>query len=279
MHGHGPALRFPPAIAIPIPARDRAAMIAVILAGSRPGTDPLLAGTDYPSKALYPVAGQPMLAHVLRAVSDSDHFERVIVAAQQPDLLRDDPAIAAAEPDAEWRTSGATIAATMRDLLGALEGPLFVTTADNVLLSPAIIGEFLTASAGADIAVGMVEQRTYRAAGIDAPRTWLPFRGGKWSGANLFRLSGAQVEPVLARWAEVEQARKKGRKVIGAFGLVPLLGAALRLSTIQSFAAGIGRRYGLDARAIALSAAEACVDADKPADIPVIERLLAARSA
>ena len=279
MHGHGPALRFPPAIAIPIPARDRAAMIAVILAGSRPGSDPLLAGTDFPSKALYPVAGKPMLAHVLRAVSESGHFERVIVAAQQPDLLRADLAIAAAAPDAEWRTSGATIAATMRELLGVLDGPLFVTTADNVLLSPATIGEFLTASEDADIAVGMVERRTYRAAGIDAPRTWLPFRGGRWSGANLFRLSGAQVEPVLARWAEVEQARKKGRKVVGAFGLVPLLGAALRLSTIQSFTAGIGRRYGLDARSIALSAAEACVDDDKPADIPVIERLLAARSA
>ena len=38
--------------------------------------------------------------------------------------------------------------------------------------------------------------------------------------------------------------------------LFPLLGAALRLSNIQSFAAEIGRRYGLDARAIALSAAQ-----------------------
>ena len=41
---------------------------AIILAGSRPGSDPLLAGTGLASKALLPVGGQPMLAHVLEAL-------------------------------------------------------------------------------------------------------------------------------------------------------------------------------------------------------------------
>ena len=40
----------------------------LVLAGSRPGSDPLLTGTGLPSKALLPIAGRPMLAHVLAAL-------------------------------------------------------------------------------------------------------------------------------------------------------------------------------------------------------------------
>ena len=42
---------------------------ALVLAGSRPGPDPLLAGTGLATKTLLPVAGQPMLAHVLAALA------------------------------------------------------------------------------------------------------------------------------------------------------------------------------------------------------------------
>ena len=41
----------------------------LVLAGSRPGSDPLLEGTGLPSKALLPIAGKPMLAHVLEALN------------------------------------------------------------------------------------------------------------------------------------------------------------------------------------------------------------------
>ena len=110
-------------------------------------------------------------------------------------------------------------------------------------------------------------------------RTWLKFRGGQWSGANLFRLGGPQVLPLVEFWRALEQDRKKGMKLIGAFGPGLLLGAALRLIDIHTFAARVADRFGLSAKVVPMKAAEACIDADKPSDIPVIEAILAARQA
>ena len=47
------------------------------------------------------------------------------------------------------------------------------------------------------VAAGVVEARVLLAAHPDNRRTWLRFRGGAWSGANLFALKGGQVMPAL----------------------------------------------------------------------------------
>ena len=44
---------------------------AIILAGSRPGPDPLLTGSGVSTKALLPIAGQAMLVHVVKALRAS----------------------------------------------------------------------------------------------------------------------------------------------------------------------------------------------------------------
>lgn len=251
----------------------------LVLAGSRPGSDPLLTGTGLPSKALLPIAGRPMLAHVLAALEASPEIGMITVVAQDTAPLAGDPAIAAVARSVEWRDADGSIADAVRSALSDGDGPLFVTTADNVLLTPAIIAQFLAGATESDVAVGLVERRRVAAAGHSTQRTWLRFRGGAWSGANLFRLSGPQVLPLVEFWRGLEQDRKKGRKLIGAFGPALLLGAALRLIDIHAFADRVARRFGLRSTVVAMSAAEACIDADKPADLPVIEEILAARQA
>jgi len=251
----------------------------LVLAGSRPGFDPLLAGTGLPSKALLPLGGKPMLAHVLAALGRAPEIGSVTVVAQDTATLAADPQIAAAARGMEWRDSSGSIADAVRQTVTRAAGPLLVTTADNVLLTPAMIAQFVTAASGSDVAVGLVSRARVAAAGHSTERTWLKFRGGQWSGANLFRLDGPQVLPLVEFWRGLEQDRKKGLKLLGAFGPDLLLGAALRLIDIDSFAARGAARFGLSAKVVAMDAAEACIDADKPADIPVIEAILAARQA
>jgi len=251
----------------------------LVLAGSRPGADPLLAGTGLPSKALLPVGGKPMLAHVLTALAAAPEVRRTIVVAQDTAPIAADRAISAAARDVEWRDSPGSIADAVHRVLTEADGPVFVTTADNVLLTPAMVAQFLADAGAADVAVGLVERRAVAAAGHSTQRTWLKFRGGQWSGANLFRLGGPQVLPLVEFWRGLEQNRKKGTKLIGAFGPALLLGAALRLIDIHAFASRIAARFGLTGKVVPIGAAEACIDADKPADIPVIEAILAARQA
>ena len=251
----------------------------IVLAGSRPGSDPLLVGTDLPSKALLPVGGKPMLAYVLKALADAANVGKTIVVAQDTAPLQADLAIAAVGRNIEWRDSRGSIADAIHRAITEVEGSVFVTTADNVLLTPAMVDQFLVDAGTADVAVGLVERRAVEAAGHSTMRTWLKFRGGQWSGANLFRLGGPQVLPLVEFWRALEQDRKKGMKLIGAFGPGLLLGAALRLIDIHTFAARVADRFGLSAKVVPMKAAEACIDADKPSDIPVIEAILAARQA
>ena len=256
-----------------------APLSTLVLAGSRPGQDPLLAESGLPSKALLPVAGKPMLAHVLGALAEAPGVGTVTVVAQDTAPFAAEKDIAGACRHVEWHNSTGSIADAIRHALEAANGPLFVTTADNVLLTPAIVNQFLAESDRSDVSVGMVERSQVEAAGYLTKRTWLKFRGGHWSGCNVFRLDGAQVLPLVEFWRGLEQDRKKGFKLIGTFGPGLFMGAALRLIDIHGFAARAASRFGLSATVVQMKAAEACIDADKPSDIPVIEEILAARQA
>src|SRR3546814_15738337 len=77
----------------PTLARIPAPIPAIVLAGSRPGPDPLLSGRTVSTKALLPVAGRPMLAHVVAALRASPHVGAVTILAQTSAELAADPAL------------------------------------------------------------------------------------------------------------------------------------------------------------------------------------------
>lgn len=249
---------------------------AIVLAGSRPGPDPLLAGSGVSTKALLPVGGQAMLVHVVKALRASPLVGPVTILAQNSAELAAAPGLAGFS-ELRFADSGQGISSSLAAALPPGDDPLFVTTADNVLLTPTMIAEFLREAGGSDVAVAMVERAVLLARYPQSKRTWLKFRGGWWSGANMFRLRGRRVLPLLDFWGSIERDRKKGIKIVAAFGPWLLVGALLRLFTIQQGVARAGQRFGLDVRVVPMSEAEACIDADKPADIELIEAIFAAR--
>lgn len=264
-------------------ARAGGKIDAIVLAGSRPGGDPLADAAHVPTKALVPIAGKPMIDHVVRALIDHPRIGTVRLMAQSPGILLDHPQTSwlGDNPDIRLATSSGGISQSLLDWMGSTDGvlPVLVTTADNVLLDRAIIDAFLSQADGADIAAAMVERRFITAAYPDARRTWLKFRGGAWSGANLFWLGSNRAANALRKWREIEQDRKKGWKIVLAFGPFVLIGAALRLLTIHQAIASVGKRLGVAARIIPIEIAEACIDADKPDDIRLIEQIIAEKAA
>ena len=251
---------------------------AIVMAGSRPGPDPLLSDSGVSTKALLPVAGRPMLAHVVTALRASPLVGPITLLAQNSADLAAEPALAGVT-GLIFADSGQGISSSLAAALPAGNDPVLVTTADNVLLTPAMIAEFLGGADGSDVAVAMVERDVLLARYPESKRTWLKFRSGWWSGANLFRLRGRRVLPLLDFWGRIERDRKKGLKIVAAFGPWLLLGALLRLFTIQQGVARAGLRFGLKAKVVPMSAPEACIDADKPADIDLIEQIMAVRNA
>src|SRR5688500_15318708 len=65
---------------------------ALVLAGTRPGGDPLAQHAGVSHKALIEVGGQPMLARVLAALAAAPEVARIVVAIDRPELLAGLPA-------------------------------------------------------------------------------------------------------------------------------------------------------------------------------------------
>ncbi|MFL6734951.1 MAG: nucleotidyltransferase family protein, partial [Sphingomicrobium sp.] len=238
---------------------------AIVLAGSRPGGDPLAAtfGTDL--KALIPVAGEPMVRRPVAALIESDEVESVLVLAQQVDRIR------AALPN-DWpvtvERSADTIAETLLRICRdpATKWPLLVTTADHALLTPGMIHEFCWRSARSDLAIGVVSKGRLLNRLPETQRTWIPFKGGAFTGANLFVLRSDKVVAALEAWRSVEQDRKKAWKLIRSMGLKLFVRMLFRRLTIDQTLHRISVRLGVSIRAIRLSDALAAVDVDKPRD-------------
>ena len=249
---------------------------AIVLAGQRPGVDPLAAAFGETYKALIPIAGVPMVLRVTATLRASPCVARIVVLAQQPAV------IAAALPqDARIAVlpSGAGIATSIAAVAGgaAAPWPILVTTADHPLLTPAMVEAFAAKADGRDVAVAVVERGTFAARFPDNRRTWLKLRGGAYSGANLFALGGEKARGALALWAGAERDRKRAMRLFWHFGPLLALRAISRTITLQAALDTVGRRLGLDALAVLLDQPEAGIDVDKRSDHAIAEALLRGR--
>jgi len=250
---------------------------AIVLAGSRPGRDPFAEqfGTDL--KALIAVGGEPMVRRPVRALLGSSNVADVLVMSQTPGRISD---VLPKDPHLAIRESHGTIAETMLALCNdpKTPWPLLVTTADHALLDSATVDEFCSASGTADVALGVVERDVLMNRFPDAQRTWLKFRGGAYTGANLFILRSPKVSSAIQLWRTVEQDRKKGLRVIALAGPIVMLGTVLRLLSLDGVLARLGRKLHLDIRAVRLGNPLAGVDVDKPADHTLAEAILAGKA-
>ena len=250
---------------------------AVLLAGSRPSGDPLAERMGVTHKALIDVGREPMLLRPLGALMATPEIGQILVLTQNPDDLRH---VVPNDPRVALRSSQGTIAQTMGDLIADPKTtyPILVTTADHALLDRSMIGEFIEEADGADLSIAVVEKARLMARFPYAKRTWIGFRGGSYSGANLFAFGSRKALAAIELWRAVEQDRKKGLAVLSVLGPMLLLGALLRIRTIDQSASAIARRLGITVRIAQMSNPIAAVDVDKIEDHAMVEAIIAGRA-
>ena len=217
-----------------------------------------------------------MVLHPLRALTGSRRVGQVLILTQRPERIA---AVLAGQPQ---MGGAAVIAATIAETLLALaEGPnaqwpLLVTTADHALLTTAMVDQFLSEAEGADLAIAVVTRSEFRKRFPGNRRTWIGFRGGRYTGANLFALGSPKALAAVRLWRGIEQDRKKGWRLLLALGWPGLLGL-LRIRNLDQTLAAIAARLGLTARAVRMDDPLAAIDVDKPADLALAERLIGRR--
>lgn len=251
---------------------------ALVLAGQRPGVDPVAAHFGLTAKALIPVAGEPMLSRVLHALSATPEVARIIVLAQNAPALLADPALAWTADDTRItaRISGPTISGSV---LAAISDPdiglpVLITTADNVMLTPASVSEFLAGAGASEVSAALVERTRLEAAVGPNRRTWLTFKDGAFTGANLFALTAPAAANALKFWESVEQDRKSVMRLAAHFGPVLMAKLVARRLTLHAALAAAGKKLGAGAVPVLLSDGRMGVDVDKPEDHALAERLL-----
>lgn len=245
---------------------------ALILAGSRGPTDPVAEAAGVSHKAFAPIAGRPMIAHVIDALQGVEEIGDIAVSIEvgAPALPGGVARLDAAQSPARSALAG----------FGALGPPLLITTADNPLLTPAMLRDFLSGAAqsNADAVAAIAPRAVVEQAGNPAKRTYLTLADGAFSGCNLFAFPTAAGAGAIAFWQRLEADRKTPWRMAWQIGPGPLLAYATGRLSMSGVAQAIGKRAGCGAALLALAHPDAAHDVDKPADLEFVKARLAARS-
>lgn len=269
--------------ATPTAGAGAAPFTALVLAGSRGPDDPVARAGGVAHKCLVPVAGVPMVVRVVEALAACPSVDRIALALEDPALLDGLPALRplVATGRCALLATAATPSLSVRRALDEMGDPLplLMTTGDHPLLTPELVEYFCAAArkTGASLVAGLTPASVIQKAYPEAERTYLRFRDERYSGANLFAIFAPDGRRAVAFWRRVEQARKRPWRLVRAFGWRPLVAYLLGRLTLDDAMARASQVIGARIAAVVMPYAEAAIDVDKPADLALVETILARR--
>lgn len=256
---------------------------AVVLAGRRDGhVDPLAEAAGLADKCLVPVAGKPMISHVLAALDATAQIGRIVVSINDARAVEGVPAVRALQDSGKLTVSTARtnlVDSVMAAVDEAKSFPLFVTTADNALLTPAAAGAFIAGAAGADVAVAFARRDAVLAAHPEGQRRFYKFSDDSYSNCNSYWLGNERALAVAEVFRSGGQFAKHPLRIVEAFGLINLLRFHYGIGTLDAAFGRFSARFRLAMKAVVLRDGAVAIDVDNPRTLAVTEAIMAAREA
>jgi GTP:adenosylcobinamide-phosphate guanylyltransferase len=255
----------------------------LILAGRRPGvTDPLAEAHGLDDKCLVPVAGEPMVMHVLRAALASDALQ-VVVSTHNGQLaaaLASDLAPLGASR-VRFVPSAGNLADSVLLAAKSAEFPILVTTADACLLSAATIAEIDAGAraADADAAVALARKADVLGVHPDGQRRFYPLSDVEVSNCNAYWLGSASALRAAEAFRGGGQFIKKPVRIARAFGVINLLRFRFGLGPLHVVFERLGRHMRLKLVPVLVSDGAAAIDVDNERSHRVTQEVMAARAA
>jgi GTP:adenosylcobinamide-phosphate guanylyltransferase len=253
---------------------------ALVLAGDRGSTDPLLARSEACCKALIEIDGTPMVLRVLAALETAQSIGGRLLSGPKPEQLGIEPAlnrlVEAGEID--WCEPQDTPSTSASHALARIDAdtPVLITTADHPLLSADIIDHFCreSAASGADLTVALAPHSLVRQAFPGMKKTVLRFRDEHYCGCNLFAFLSPEARTFAGHWRQVESDRKNPLKMIRLIGWGSVLRYLLGRLSLDEALDRLSRKFDLRIRAVILPYAEAAVDVDSVRDHYIVQEKL-----
>lgn len=255
----------------------------LILAGRRPGAvDALAAAHGVADKCLVPVAGRPMIAHVLDSAAASG-AERIFVSTHHTTLLEDidDRVIAALGERLVVVPAADNLADSVLAVAGLAAFPLLITTADNCLLTPDTIAEIGREAVrlGAGAGVALARREDVLAAHPEGQRRFYEFSDVAVSNCNAYWIGDRAALKAAEAFRGGGQFVKKPIRVMQAFGLINLLRFRFGLGPIHHIFRRISRQLKVDIAPLLVSDGQTAIDVDNERSLRVTETLMARRAA
>ena len=247
---------------------------AIILAGTRPGGDPLARAQGVAHKGLIPLGGEPMLTRIVAAVREAG-ADRVAVSCDDPQVVALARSLGCEVTPPARGPSGSILAAAPM-----LPPPWVITTSDHALLRGEWVEELIAATpVSASLSVMLARRQEVEAALPESRRTYLRMADGDWSGCNLFFLRDATALRAIELWRQIEAARKRPWKIAARLGLRTLFDYARGRLGLEEALIRLGHPIGVVPALVPASDGLAAVDVDTPADLDDIRRLLGIENA
>ncbi|WP_082660340.1 NTP transferase domain-containing protein [Sphingopyxis sp. H050] len=250
----------------------------LILAGRRPGAvDALAEAHGVGDKCLVPVAGRAMIAHVLDSAAQTD-ATRIFVSTHHETLLD-----ALADDVVERLGERLVIVAAADNLADSVLAvadraafPLFITTADNCLLTPATIMEIGSEAArlGVGAGVALARREDVLAAHPEGQRRFYEFSDVTVSNCNAYWIGDRAALKAAEAFRGGGQFVKKPIRVMQAFGLINLLRFRFGLGPIQHIFQRISRHLKVDIAPLLVSNGATAIDVDNERSLRVTEALM-----
>jgi GTP:adenosylcobinamide-phosphate guanylyltransferase len=249
-------------------------LTALVLAGTRPGGDPLAQYAGVSHKAMIDIGGLPMLQRVLLALAGVPAIARIVVAIDRPELVA---ALPACGKPVTVLPAQSGPSASVAHSLAALGAPLLLTTADHALLQSSWVEELLIADDGRhDVLVALARRESVLAAVPQTERTWLRFADGDYSGCNLFLLRTTAAQGVVALWQQLEADRKRPLSLLKRLGFAYALRYRCGWLRLDQALLRLGKLSGARILPVVLTDGRAAIDVDKAADLDLVRSLVGA---
>lgn len=250
----------------------------LILAGRRPGAvDALAEAHGVADKCLVPVAGRPMIAHVLESAADSSAGQ-VFVSTHHADLLGDltDPVVDLLGDRLVVVPAADNLADSVLAIAGIAGFPLLITTADNCLLTPATIAEIEVEAErlGADAGVALARREDVLAVHPEGQRRFYAFSDVAVSNCNAYWIGHPNALRAAEAFRGGGQFVKKPFRVMQAFGLINLLRFRFGLGPIHHIFQRISRHLDVEIAPLLVSNGATAIDVDNERSLRVTEALM-----
>lgn len=252
---------------------------AIILSAQRAGqVDPLAEAHGLSHKCLVPVGGAPLITHVAGALAETPGCRRIIVVVE-PDmfsglrgLLQDGP------PPIDFVAAADNLADSVFAAADGIDGPIVLTTADNVMLRPDAVQRMVeTLGRGADVALAMATRAAVLGAHPEGQRRFYRFSDDEYSNCNLYAFNGQQAISAAESFRSGGQFAKKPMRLIAAVGIVNVALMLMGRVSLPGALARLSRRLKLQIEPVVLADGAYAIDVDNERTWRVASTLLEQR--